>query len=230
VSSLVPRPLRRLIALAATVLPWALKRALLVRCCGFDLDPSARIGLALVLVDRVTMGPHSSIGAFTVCKGFDQLTLDEHAVIGRLNWISGYPRDGAAFAHVSDRDPSLHVHRHAAITHRHIVDCTDRVDVLPFATLAGYRSQLLTHSIDLVGGRQHCRPISIGAYTFVGTGCIVLGGAVLADRCVLAAGSVLTRSVAPQPAKVLSGVPAEAVRDVDVEGWAYFSRERGYVD
>ena len=38
--------------------------------------------------------------------------------------------------------------RHAALTSRHYVDCSNRVDIGEFTTVAGARSQILTHAID----------------------------------------------------------------------------------
>ena len=210
------------------LLPWRLKRALLQRLFGYRLDPSSRIGLAWVFPARLVLAGGASIGHLTVCKGLDSLVLGEHASIGRLNWISAYPLGRPPhFAHLPERQPELVLGEHAAITHRHIIDCTARVSIGRFATLAGFRSQLLTHSIDLAECRQDAKPIVIGAYCFVGTACTVLGGTVVPDYSVVGANALLNR-VYEDSYRLYAGVPARAVTELD-PSLQYFQRTQGFV-
>ena len=118
--------------------------------------------------------------------------------------------------------------RHAAMTSRHYVDCSNRVDIGDFATLAGARSQILTHAIDFNRNRQVSAPVRIGRYCFVGTSCVVLKGAELPDCSVLAAGSSLARAYG-EPFTLYSGVPALPVKELDRDA-EYFRRVRGFVD
>jgi acetyltransferase-like isoleucine patch superfamily enzyme len=218
----------RLVAYASVLLPWALRRRVLSRVCGYVLHPKARIGFALVAPDALSMAEGSAIDHLTVCRGLGRLRLDAHAVIGRLNWISGFPlHAGDFFASEADRFPALRLGAHAAITHRHIIDCTDRVELGAYATFAGYRSQILTHTIDLEAGRQTCAPVSIGSYTFVGTQCVILAGAILPDHSVLGAGSVLTRPMEDEHT-LYAGVPARPVKAL-ADDLDYFQRETGLV-
>jgi acetyltransferase-like isoleucine patch superfamily enzyme len=212
-----------------TLLPWPLRRFLLGQLFGYRIDPSARIGLAWVYPERLVMGPGSSIGHLTVCKGLAALTMGPHATIGRGNWITGFPAGRSRhFAHRTDRCPELVIGAHAAVTNRHLIDCTDRVEIGEFATFAGLRSQILTHSIELATSRQSSAPVSIGRYCFVGTGCTLLGGSRLPDHSVLAAMSLLNRAhVATHT--LYGGVPAKPLRALD-PGLAYFHRPVGYVD
>lgn len=210
------------------LLPWRLRRLLLQRLYGYRLHPTARIGLAWVYPRELSMADGAHIGALTVAKGLDSLVLGEQASIGRLNWITAYPsRLPPHFAHQPDRQPRLELGVHAAITNRHIIDCTDRIDIGAFATVAGFRSQLLTHSINLKTCRQEARPIRIGAYCFVGTACTVLSGAQLPDYCVLGAHSLLNKAF-QESHRLYGGVPAviqsELGADLD-----YFRRQTGFV-
>jgi acetyltransferase-like isoleucine patch superfamily enzyme len=198
--------------------------------CGFVIHKSARISaFALVLPTRLEMGPGSSIGPFTVCKGLELLTLEERALIGAFNWITAFPL-GTKSRHFeldTGRKPRLIVERHGAITSRHIIDCTDEVTIGAFSTLAGFRSQILTHSIDLKESRQSCKPVRIGHYCFVGTGCVLLGGSSLPDRSVLGAHSMLAGH--PEtPGCIYGGVPAKLIKPIE-PGDKYFTREAGYV-
>lgn len=212
------------------LLPWCLRRRCLVAWCGYEIDPTAWIGLAWVFPKRLVMGPESRIGHGTVCVHLDEVRLEERARVGRLNWITGFPGDGGGgfFAHVEGRVSRLVVGRHAAITNRHLVDCTCEVKIGAFATVAGFRSQVLTHSIDLGRNRQDAAPIEIGERAFVGTGCIVLGGARLPACSVLGAGAVLNKAH-EETHTLYAGQPARAVKKLDPEA-RYFTREQGYVD
>ena len=220
--------MRSLLRLFIVPLPWRLKRWLLRSLYGYELHPTSRIGLAWVFPRRLIMGEQSRIGHLTVCKGLELLAVGEHSSIGRLNWISAY-RLGQPphFAHMTDRKPQLVIGEHAAITHRHIIDCTEAVTVGAYATIAGYRSQILTHSIDLVESRQHAKPVSIGRYSFVGTACTILGGAVVPDYSVVAANALLNKAH-EERYRLYAGVPAKAVSQLD-PGMKYFSRTSGFI-
>jgi acetyltransferase-like isoleucine patch superfamily enzyme len=211
------------------LLPWKVRRPLLQRLFGFRLHPQSHIGLAWVFPRELVMERGASIGHFTVAKGMSLLAMAEHSRIGRLNWISAFPAGTASlhFAHLTQRRPDLVLGEHAAITNRHIIDCTERVSIGRFATVAGFRSQILTHSVDLNACRQDAKPVSIGEYCFVGTASTILGGAVLPHHSVLGANSLLERAHA-EPYRLYGGVPAAAVLTLDAE-MGYFTRSDGYI-
>lgn len=209
--------------------PWELKRRLLARFWGYDLHPTARIGFAYIYPEKMRMGAASRIGHLTVVVRLRELDMGVHSLIGRLNWISAYPLGGKDFfTQDKNRYPSLRVGDHAAITNRHLIDCTDTVTVGRFSTMAGFRSQILTHSIDLMNCRQASGPVLIGEYCFVGTGCILLAGSVLPDRCVLGAGSTLTRAY-NETHTLYAGLPAISKKRLSPDA-KYFTREKGYVN
>jgi acetyltransferase-like isoleucine patch superfamily enzyme len=209
-------------------LPWKVRRGALRILFGYEIDPTAKIGLSLVSVAKLRMGPKTRIGHLTRIKGLLELSMGEAATLGNLNWITAFPMGHPAhFAADTARRPSLIIERHAAITHRHLIDCTDQVRVGEFSTIAGWRSQLLTHAIDVRRCRQSAAPISIGRYCFVGTGVIVLKGASLPDYSILSAGSVLA-SAASSSYMLYSGVPAVATKELSREA-SYFHRAQGFV-
>jgi acetyltransferase-like isoleucine patch superfamily enzyme len=216
-----------LIKATIAALPWPLKRPLLQRLFGYQLDPSARIGLAWVYPRRLRMAAGSRIDALTVAIHLDELNMGEMASIGRGNWITGFATgtDSPHFAHQPHRCAALLLGDHAAITKNHHIDCTNRITIGPFTTIAGYHSQLLSHSIDLQHNRQHSEPITIGSYCFVGSNCVILGGSELPDHCVLGALSLLNKAYS-EPWCLYAGQPARHLKAID---GAYFSREQGYV-
>jgi acetyltransferase-like isoleucine patch superfamily enzyme len=119
------------------------------------------------------------------------------------------------------------VERHAGISSRHLIDCTARVRIGAFATIGGFRSQLLTHSIDFAANRQAAEPIDIGEYSFTGTNSVMLGGSVLPHHCVLGAQSLLNRKW-EEPYRLYAGVPAKPVKELSPE-LEYFRRTEGFV-
>lgn len=220
--------MKMLLQAVLVLLPWRLRRILLQRLYGYRLDPGSHVGLAWVYPRELTLERGASIGHLTVCRGMSRLQLGVGASIGRLNWITAYPADRREhFSHCIGRSPELVLGEHAAITNRHIVDCTARVSIGRYATIAGFRSQLLTHSIDLRECRQDARPIDIGEYCFVGTACTLLGGGVLPDYSVLGAGALLN-SAFRESHRLYAGVPAKSVAAI-ARDIGYFHRAVGFV-
>lgn len=208
--------------------PWFVRRVLLQWCCGYRLHATSRIGWSLIYPDELMMDEHASIGHLTVCKGLKRLHLGAHASIGRGNWITGFPAENKTFfAHQRDRVPELLLGSQSAITHRHIIDCTSAVHIGEFTTVAGFRSQILTHSIDLMDCRQSSAPVVIGDYCFVGTDCVLLGGSVLPSYSALGAKSLLNKPHTRTHC-LYAGVPATAIKSLEPE-MKYFQREVGFV-
>jgi serine acetyltransferase len=221
--------MKKFLLLLSVCLPWPIRRWLLSTVFGYQIHPTARIGLCWIAPDKLIMRENSRIGHMTVCKGISLLQLEESATIGRGNWITGYPQSGLKhFTHLPERRPQLVIERHAAITNRHIIDCTDSVRIGAFSILAGFQSQILTHSVDLQHSRQSCSPVEIGSYCFVGTNSVILGGAALPHHCVLGANSLLNKSFEDRY-QLYGGVPARPIQAVS-EDLAYFQRLEGFIN
>jgi acetyltransferase-like isoleucine patch superfamily enzyme len=211
------------------LLPWPIRRRALTLFFGYRIERTARIGLAWIFPRRLELAAGSSIGHLTVCRGIDLVRLEERAMIGRLNWITGFPTgESRHFADVPNRLPELRLGEHAAVTHRHLIDCTHSVTIGAFSTVAGFRSQILSHSIDIDRGRQDAQPIQIGNYCFLGTDCVVLGGSTLPDYSVLAAKSLLNKSL-PNTYTLYGGVPATSLKALSQDA-RYFTRTTGFVE
>ncbi len=210
------------------LLPWFLRRWVLVTFYGYKIHPTARIGWSWIFPRELEMGEDARIGHLNVAIHLQRVQLGAHALIERSNWITGFPAgDARHFAHRADREPVLVMGEHSALTKGHHLDCTDRIEIGAFTIVAGYRSQLLTHSIDLEKNRQDAAPIRIGAYCFVGTNVVILGGAQLPDRSVLGAKALLN-SAFTEPGWLYAGVPAHAVQALPADA-AYFRRADGFV-
>ena len=205
-----------------------MRRSFLEKQFGYQIHPSCRIGFSWIFPTRLIMEEGSQIGTLTVCKNIALLHLKAHASIGNGNWITGFPLGPSPhFAHEQDRQPQLIVGEHAAITHRHLIDCTNSVVIGKFTTLAGFQSQILTHSIDLEKNRQSSAPVRIGDYCFVGTNCVLLAGSALPDFCVLGAKSLLNKAFT-ESHQLYGGVPARPIEKLSPD-FEYFRRTEGFV-
>jgi acetyltransferase-like isoleucine patch superfamily enzyme len=219
-----------LLKLLSLLLPWPLRYRALKRWFGFDLHPTARIGWAWVFPRRLIMGPNTYIDHLTVAINLDLVHLSTGAIIGRSNWITGFPTntDSRHFQHQKpERRAELWMGEYAAVTKNHHLDCTNRIEIGAFATVAGYNSQLLTHSIDVFESRQDSAPITIGAYTFLGTNIVILGGSTLPSHSVLGAKSLLNK-VYTDEWMLYAGVPARPVSPIAPTA-KYFTRKKGFV-
>jgi UDP-3-O-[3-hydroxymyristoyl] glucosamine N-acyltransferase len=212
----------------SVLLPWMVRRRFLEKQFGYTIHPSSRIGFAWILPRRLVMEEASTIGHLTLCKNISLLHLKAHTSIGNGNWITGFPQGSSRhFAEETDRQPQLVLGEHSAITHRHLIDCTNSVTIGKFTTFAGFQSQILTHSIDLERNRQTSAPVKIGDYCFVGTNSVLLGGSALPDYCILGAKSLLNKAFT-ETHRLYAGVPAKVVQPLSSD-LPYFRRTKGFV-
>jgi acetyltransferase-like isoleucine patch superfamily enzyme len=222
--------LKMLMLAMVALLPQRIKHWVLNTFFGFDIDRTAFIGMSILNIEYLKLAANARIGHLNVFKGLKKVEIREHSSIGNLNWVTGFPVSSTGhFAHVQERVPSLLLGEHSAITNRHLIDCTASFSMGKFTTFAGFRSQVLTHSIDLKSCRQDAQPIKIGDYCFVGTNCILLPGSILPSRSVLAANSVLINNALQNELVLYGGNPAIKIKELNKEKYKYFDRTIGFV-
>lgn len=218
-----------LLKIATVILPWPLKRFILIRIFKYEIHSSARIGLSWIYPKKLVMCADSEIGHFNVAVHLDLISIGKYSSIARGNWITGFPTNTKSkhFSHQKDRKSHLIIGEHSAITKKHHIDCTNLVKIGNFVTVAGYSSQFLTHSINIELNIQDSKPITIGDYCFVGTSSIILGGANLPSFSVLGANSLLNKSFS-LPYRLYGGNPAREIKELPKE-YKYFNRAIGFV-
>jgi acetyltransferase-like isoleucine patch superfamily enzyme len=96
------------------------------------------------------------------------------------------------------------------------------VELHAHAALAGFRSQILTHSLDLVRDQQVTGPVELGERCAVMSGCLLLSGTRVPARSIVSAGSVVTTKLTKEQT-FYRGNPAEAVRELP--NLRYFRRD-----
>jgi len=210
-------------------LPWLIRRWIFQRLFGFVFEKKTYIGRSIILANKLVLREGAVIKSLNFINEIDDIELGPHAQIDSRNWITGLStKYKHNFTYDSNRQCHLRIAEHARITNLHFLDCTGGISIGKFATVAGIRSVLLTHGIDLEVSRQRSAPLSIGDYCFVGTNCKVLMGASLPNCSMLAAGAVLTTRFDGEY-WLYGGVPAKPVKVFGRE-FKYFSRSHGHVN
>ncbi|MEH3141610.1 MAG: hypothetical protein PGN37_15810 [Mycobacterium kyogaense] len=208
------------------MLVWLLPRSAaknrLLRLFGHDVAPSARIGpLLAVNVGRAVIGENATIGPLNAFRRIRLLHMGAGASIGSLNTITAHP----AFQVLHPDVGCLVMGDGAIITSRHNVDCSGHVALADMSGIAGQRTTILSHEIDIMRDVQTAGWVTIGERSLVLTNCLVLKGAVLPPHSLLIANSMLNRPrKVNQPPGIYGGSPAEFVRSISLEGGSWFER------
>lgn len=215
--------MRILLNLFVVILPWRIKRFLLVKLYHYQIHPTARIGLSYIYPKHLIMEEGTYIGHLNVAVHLELIHMEKDCTISQKNWITGFPLDNKTnFQDFPNRKPYLIMKKDSAITKQHLVDCTDTVTIGELTSVGGYGTQILSHSTSLQMNKQSCAPITIGHHCFVGTRSIILPGSILPNHSVLGAGAVLKKQFTEEYA-LYGGVPAKFIKKMD-ETYAFFSR------
>lgn len=215
--------MRKIINLLIIFLPWTIRRYILNKFYRYKIHPTARIGLSYIYPKQLIMGEGARIGHLNVAIHLQKIQMDKNCSISQKNWITGFPLSNKSnFQDFPDRRPYLIMKEDSSITKQHHIDCTDMVVVGEFTTIAGYGTQILSHSFSLEKNSQACAPIQIGHHCWVGTRSVILPGAVLPPQSVLGAGAVLKKKFT-ESFVLYGGVPAKFIKKMD-ETYEFFHR------
>jgi acetyltransferase-like isoleucine patch superfamily enzyme len=221
---------KTILAIITIFLPQILKKIIYRRLFKYQISSSSKIGFSYINVKMLILCSDSYIGHMNIIKNLSLLHLDDKSIIGNLNWITGFPQDSKSihFSHQTDRNPSLYIGKHSSVTNRHLIDCTNTVTFGSFSTLGGFRSQILSHSIDFEQCRQSSSPVYISDYCFIGSGSILLPGCKIPNYSIVGAGSVITKDLKHEYT-LYCGSPAKPVKQLDIYKYKYFTRKNGFV-
>ncbi|MGH9943688.1 MAG: acyltransferase [Pyrinomonadaceae bacterium] len=218
--------LRLLVLAAAALLPAFLKRPFYRVCFGYRVGKNVRIGLSLIdareceLADdvrvghfnvligiqKLTIGDHARIGHLNIVRGGDEVRIGRYAEIVRLNEINSIPNPVV----VNPTDPRFLLGAGSIITTGHKIDFTDRVEIGERTILGGRNSSLRTHN------RQRTLPITIGAYSYIGSEIRVAPGGAIPSKCIVGIGAVVTRKLERENC-LIAGVPAKPIKELSEE-------------
>ncbi len=217
----------RIITLAlVALLPGFLKRPIYRWVFGYRIGRQVRIGLAFLDCQNLTIGDHTRIGHGVVLwgcgefrigshvhigplnlfRGGERLTLEDYAMILRLNVINAIPDSGCT----NDPEAVFHLGYGSIITAEHRFDFTDRVSFGRRSTLGGRNSSIWTHN------RRYGVPVQIGDYCYLGSEIRLAPGASVPDCCVVGIGAVITKPIS-ESYSLIAGVPAKRRRALNEE-------------
>jgi UDP-3-O-[3-hydroxymyristoyl] glucosamine N-acyltransferase len=205
-------------------LPSGWKVFLFRRLLGWQIARSARIGFSYVAALDVVMAERTRIGHLSVFRDI-RLRMQNDSLIGNWNWVSA----ARAFRDLPPQHSSpatLSLGPHSAITSRHYIDASGGITIGAFTTIAGVRSTILSHQIDLDRGVQSIRPVRIGNYCFLSSNICIVPGAEVDDQVVVAMGAVIVGHL--EGGRSYGGVPAKTIR-TNARSGEYFRRRRGVV-
>jgi len=112
-------------------------------------------------VERVRIGADAHIGHFNVFRNLRSVEIGDRAEVGQWNWFTcATPLLEAG----AGRGGTLSLDSDSAVTSRHYLDCSGGIRLGEFSLVAGVRSSLLTHGIDVTESRQTTASIEIGRY------------------------------------------------------------------
>ena len=214
--------LRKCLLVAAALSPWFLRRILLRALCGARFGEGSRVGFSYVDTQRLDLGTGARLGSLNMIRHVREVRLGDGAVLGNLNSASGLSPLTRVDGEGNYKSGRLLIGAGGAVTNRHYLDLHEDIEIGRMALLAGVRSTLFTHSVDLASNRQMTAPIHVGDYSFVGTNSVLLPGTHVADKCAVAAGSVVTGRL-EEAGCLYGGVPARKIKSMP-EGAAFFSR------
>ena len=220
--------MKKILSIIVVFFPWKIKRYLLIKIWKYEIHPSAKIGIAYIFPQKLIMKEGSKIEHLNVAINLQSVTLNKNSSINRSNWITGFPvnTESEHFKHQMDRESKLILDNEASITKKHHIDCTNSIIIGKYSIIAGYSSQLLTHSINIIENRQDSLPIIIGDYCFVGTNCVILGGAKLPSNSVLGAKSLLNKQFTEEY-HLYGGNPAKQIKLLP-KNTKFFKRKSRY--
>ena len=213
----------RIIETLVWLLPGTALKNRLLRMFGHDIARSAHIGPILALdLGKVVIGEGCNIDALNLFRRLRLLKMGDGADIGKLNTFT-------TFTGFHELDPDagcLVMDNGAFITNRHYFDCSGGLEMGEFSAFCGHRTTLLTHQIDMSTNEQTAGRVIISERSAVLTNCVVLKGAVLPPRSLLAAHSTLVKRKEHNPASGLyAGTPAKCIAPVTSGSGTWFDRK-----
>jgi acetyltransferase-like isoleucine patch superfamily enzyme len=158
-------------------------------------------------ISKLSIGEHSRIGALNIFRGGDEIAIGRYCDVLRQNEINSIPEPDV----VNEIEPRFIMGDGSMIGASHKIDFTDRVEFGKCVILGGRNSSIWTHN------RQKTKPVMIGERTYLGSEIRIAPGSVVAPRCIVGMGAVISGKFESEY-KLIGGVPAKEIKDLDEEG------------
>jgi acetyltransferase-like isoleucine patch superfamily enzyme len=192
---------------------WALRKL------GNFIGTNVSLGINLVIgCGAFSIDDNAIIQIGNVFRNVAHVRMGKSSFMGKWNQITAAPE----YQRYSDAVGMLLIAEMAGLTNRHYLDCSGQLILRPNSGIGGIKSVFQTHELDLANNETTIGQIVLEKNAMTGTGCIVLKGAHVPERSVLAAGSVLpkARDDAAMPTSGLyGGAPARYIREIKNMAW-----------
>lgn len=197
---------------------------------GWEVPPTARVGLCLfVRVGRVALGSGACLASFSVYRDLELLAIGNDSGIGHWNYVTAARelRTPALKATPGTSAGSFVMDDHAVITSRHYIDCSGGVSVGAYTVMAGVRSTVISHEVDVARSEQTIAAVRIGGHSLIGSNVAIVPGARIPDGSLIAMGSVVSGELSASET-LYAGVPARPIRALGPA--AFFRRQTRRAD
>lgn len=200
--------LKRIISQFICIIPfWPLRWVFYRFLLGYEIHRSAYVGMGTELaVSKVVMKERASIGRSNKIIGDFDLVMEAGSRIGFRNqiiaaeWVNEFRRPGTG--------AEFRLGGNTRVANEHRFDLMYSIVIGSGTRVAGAGSQFWTH------GPSGDDAISIGDDCYLGTAVVMLAGASLGRRNLLAAGGVLSAKLDGSEEQLVGGVPARALRSI----------------
>jgi acetyltransferase-like isoleucine patch superfamily enzyme len=217
-----PKP-NALLSLIVWLLPHSKFKLWALRKLGNHIGNDVVISPTIVLgCGPFWMADETALGLLNTFRSLRHVRIGTRSQLGNFNYITAQP----GYQEHSDYVGFFIVEEMSGITSRHYLDCGGQIILRRNSGIGGLRSIFQSHEIDLLKNETGVGQIILEENSMTGTGVIMLKGAVLPEKSVLAAGSVLTKApsnVELQTHGLYAGAPARFVRELS--DFAFWDRE-----
>jgi acetyltransferase-like isoleucine patch superfamily enzyme len=195
--------LRKLLELFCWLLPPSPRKNELLRRFGHEIADSAWIAPNFVIgVKKFEIADNVRIAMLNTFKSLSLVRIDGMAMINSFNWISAAPE----FQSIDPQAGTLHMGFGSGIRSRNYLDCSGTIILEPYSAVGGQRVFMQSHEPDWENIRQVAGRVVLGHHSLLGSRAMMMMGAELPGKSVLAANSVLSEAV--QREGVYAGSPA----------------------
>lgn len=182
-----------------------------------ELSEGVRIGhFNIIIVDKLVMKKNSSIGHFNFIKGWFDLIMEERSSIHLQNKIARILSPQKNYC-----KSVVHLKYHAKIGVKHEIDATRDITIGENSMLAGSGSQIWTHGFyfSKIGDKvtRIDGTVNIGKNCYVGARCVILAGVNIGDAITIGANACISKSIerpglyVNQPIRYIPFDPDQAV-------------------
>lgn len=174
----------------------------------YRIGKKCHIGFSIIMAEKLFLEDNTYIGHFNIIK-----TKEVHIAgkIRHLNLICGrfiFRVEGEAWIDSQNKitgsnidekiTNSFIMRRKSSIIVHHIFDVTDNIIIGERTCIAGYGSQIWTHSF-VFGttnkAAQISKPVEIGGNCYIGSGCVLCPGVYIADNIVVGSHTTVSKDL-----------------------------------